>query len=127
MNSSAHFYDAEALLSFNVNDRNKIDLFGYLSNDRFGFAGTTDYKYTNLLGSLDGNIHSAISFFQSDSRYKRLSIQVSESDTSRLWKLTELIPDCFIKIRSGIFSWLPNGNHSIDFGINAALYNIQAG
>jgi hypothetical protein len=25
------------------------------------------------------------------------------------------------------FSWLPNGNHSIDFGINAALYNIQPG
>jgi hypothetical protein len=128
MNSSAHFYDADALLSFNVNDRNKIDLFGYISNDRFGFAKTTDYKYTNLLGSVRWKYSFNNQFFFnltagiSDYRF-----QVSESDTSRLWEAYRINSGVLYKNTKWNFSWLPNGNHSIDFGINAALYNIQPG
>jgi hypothetical protein len=128
MNSSAHFYDADALLSFNVNDRNKIDLFGYLSDDRFGFAKTTDYKYSNLLGSLRWKHTFSNQFFVnltagiSDYRF-----QVSESDTSRLWEAYRINSGLLYKNTKWNFSWLPNENHSIDFGINAALYNIQPG
>jgi len=128
MNSSAHFYDAEALLSFNVNDRNKIDLFGYLSNDRFGFAGTTDYKYTNLLGSLRWkHTFSNQFFFNLTAGISDYRFQVSESDTSRLWEAYRINSGLLYKNTKWNFSWLPNGNHSIDFGINAALYNIQPG
>jgi hypothetical protein len=85
MNSSAHFYDADALLSFNVNDRNKIDLFGYISNDRFGFAKTTDYKYTNLLGSLRWkHTFSNQFFFNLTAGISDYRFQVSESDTSKV-------------------------------------------
>jgi hypothetical protein len=128
MNSSAHFYDAEALLSFNVNDRNKIDLFGYLSNDRFGFAGTTDYKYTNLLGSLRWkHTFSNQFFFNLTAGISDYRFQVSESDTSRLWEAYRINSGLLYKNTKWNFSLLPNGNHSIDFGINAALYNIQPG
>lgn len=128
MNSSAHFYDADALLSFNVNDRNKIDLFGYISNDRFGFAKTTDYKYTNLLGSLRWK-HTFTNqfFFNLTAGISDYRFQVSESDTSRLWEAYRINSGVLYKNTKWNFSWLPNGNHSIDFGINAALYNIQPG
>ena len=128
MNSSAHFYDADALLSFNVNDRNKIDLFGYLSNDRFGFAGTTDYKYTNLLGSLRWkHTFSNQFFFNLTAGISDYRFQVSESDTSRLWEAYRINSGVLYKNTKWNFSWLPNKNHSIDLGINAALYNIQPG
>ena len=52
MNSSARFYDANAFLTYNLNSNNKIHLFAYISNDQFGFSKTTDYHYSNLLGSL---------------------------------------------------------------------------
>ncbi len=128
MNSSAHFYDADALLSFNVNDRNKIDLFGYISNDRFGFAKTTDYKYTNLLGSLRWK-HTFTNqfFFNLTAGISDYRFQVSESDTSKLWEAYRINSGVLYKNTKWNFSWLPNGNHSIDFGINAALYNIQPG
>ena len=128
MNSSAHFYDADALLSYNVNDRNKIDLFGYLSNDRFGFAGTTDYKYTNLLGSLRWNhTFSNQFFFNLIAGISDYRFQISESDTSRLWEAYRINSGVLYKNAKWNFSWLPNENYSIDFGINAALYNIQPG
>jgi hypothetical protein len=128
MNSSAHFYDADALLSFNVNDRNKIDLFGYISNDRFGFAKTTDYKYSNLLGSVRWK-HTFTNqfFFNLTAGISDYRFQVSESDTSRLWEAYRINSGVLYKNTKWNFSWLPNGNHSIDFGINAALYNIQPG
>ena len=128
MNSSAHFYDADALLSFNVNDRNKIDIFGYISNDRFGFAKTTDYKYSNLLGSVRWK-HTFTNqfFFNLTAGISDYRFQVSESDTIRLWEAYRINSGVLYKNTKWNFSWLPNGNHSIDFGINAALYNIQPG
>jgi len=128
MNSSAHFYDADALLSFNVNSRNKINVFAYISNDRFGFAKTTDYQYSNLLGSVRwkhsfrNNLYSNLVAGLSNYQYN-----LSESDT--------LSPLEAYKIKSSLhyrnvkwnLSWFSTDKHSIDFGINAALYNIQPG
>ena len=128
MNSSAHFYDADALLSFNVNSRNKINVFAYISNDRFGFAKTTDYQYSNLLGSVRwkhsfrNNLYSNLVAGLSNYQYN-----LSESDT--------LSPVEAYKIKSSLhyrnvkwnLSWFSTDKHSIDFGINAALYNIQPG
>ena len=128
MNSSANFHDADALLSFNVNARNKIDLFGYISNDRFGFAKTTDYKYINLLGSVRWK-HSFNNhfFFNLTAGLSDYRFQVSESDSSRLWEAYRINSGVLYKNTKWNFSWLPNENHSLDFGINAALYNIQPG
>jgi hypothetical protein len=128
MNSSAHFYDADALLSFNVNSGNKINVFAYISNDRFGFAKTTDYQYSNLLGSVRwkhsfrNNLYSNLVAGLSNYQYN-----LSESDT--------LSPVEAYKIKSSLhyrnvkwnLSWFSTDKHSIDFGINAALYNIQPG
>ena len=128
MNSSAHFYDADALLSFNVNSGNKINVFAYISNDRFGFAKTTDYQYSNLLGSVRwkhsfrNNLYSNLVAGLSNYQYN-----LSESDT--------LSPLEAYKIKSSLhyrnvkwnLSWFSTDKHSIDFGINAALYNIQPG
>ena len=128
MNSSAHFYDANALLTFNVNPNNKINLFGYLSNDRFAFGKNTDYKYSNLLGSIrwkhtfNENLYFNMVAGISNYRY-----QVSESDTSRSWEAYKINSELLYRNIKWNLSWLPNDNHTLDFGINIALYNIQPG
>jgi len=128
MNSSAHFYDADALLSFNVNYKNKINLFGYFSNDRFGFAKSTNYQYSNLLASLswehsfNDNLFFNLSIGSSNYRY-----QVSESDTSRSWEAYRINSALHYKNFKWNFTWIPGKNHALDFGINAVLYNIQPG
>lgn len=128
MNSSAHFYDANALLTFNVNARNKINLFAYISEDKFRFGNNTDYQYSNLLGSVrwkhsfNDNFYFNLSAGLSSYHY-----QVSESDTSRLWEAYKINSALHYKNIKLNFSWLPSGNHTLDFGINAVLYNIQPG
>ena len=128
MNSTAHFYDADALLSFNVNNRNKVNVFAYISNDQFGFAKNIDYKYNNLLGSIrwkhsfNNNLFFNLSAGLSDYRF-----EVSESDTSRQWEAYRINSALHYRNIKWNFSWLPNKNHALDFGINAALYNIQPG
>jgi hypothetical protein len=128
MNSSAHFYDANALLSFNVNAKNKINFFAYISNDKFGLARNTDYQYYSLLGSvrwkhsLNNNL-----YFNLIAGLSNYNFQVSESDTSRQWETYRINSSLLYKNIKWNFSWLPNENHAFDFGINAALYNIQPG
>ncbi|MEI6049749.1 MAG: carboxypeptidase-like regulatory domain-containing protein, partial [Bacteroidota bacterium] len=87
MNSSARFYDVNALLSFNVNPKNKINFFTYISNDRFGFSKNTDYQYSNLLGSVRWK-HSFNDdlYFNLSAGLSNYHYQVSESDTTRLWE-----------------------------------------
>jgi hypothetical protein len=55
MNSSAGFYDFTGTLSFLINPRNTITIFGYRSNDNFSFAGNDDYQYGNTLASMRWN------------------------------------------------------------------------
>ena len=128
MNSSAHFSDIDALLSFNVNARNKIDIFSYLSNDRFGFARTTDNKYNNIIGSVrwkhSFNNHLFLNLTAGLSNYR---FEISESDTSKLWEAYRINSELYYKSTKLNISWLPNEYNSIDFGINAVLYNIKPG
>lgn len=127
-NSSAHFYDANALLSFNANSKNKINFFGYISNDRFAFARNTDYKYRNLLGSVRWK-HSFSDdlYFNLSAGISNYRYQISESDTSRLWEAYTINSALLYRNVKLNFSWLPNGNHALDFGINSALYDIKPG
>jgi hypothetical protein len=128
MNSSAHFYDANALLTFSVNPDNKINLFGYLSNDRFAFGKNTDYKYSNLLGSIRWkHSFSENLYFNLVAGISNYRYQVSESDTTRSWEAYRINSSLVYKNIKWNFTWLPNDNHSIDLGINSALYNIQPG
>ena len=128
MNSSAHFYDANALLTFSVNPDNKINLFGYLSNDRFAFGKNTDYKYSNLLGSIRWkHSFSENLYFNLVAGISNYRYQVSESDTTRSWEAYRINSSLVYKNIKWNFTWLPNDNHSIDLGINSALYNIRPG
>jgi hypothetical protein len=128
MKSSAHFYDVNALISFNLNAKNKVFVFAYTSNDKFGFAENTDYQYSNLLGSarwrhsFNDNLYFNMSVGLSNYRY-----QVSESDTSRSWGAYKINSTLLYNNFKWNFSWLPNKNHTLDFGINAVIYNIQPG
>lgn len=128
MNSSAYFYDANAFLTYNINTNNKINIFTYLSNDRFGFSKTTNYQYSNLLASLkwkhtfNNKLYFNLVAGLSDYHYN-----VSESDTSRPWEAYKIYSSLQYKNLKWNFSWFPKDKHSIDFGINAALYTIKPG
>jgi hypothetical protein len=128
MNSSAHFYDANAFLTCNINTSNKINLFAYMSNDQFGFTKYTNYTYSNLLTSVkwkhtfNNALHFNLVAGLSNYRYN-----VSESDTSRPWRSYNINSSITYQNIKWDFSWVPVEDHSIDFGLNGVLYAIKPG
>ena len=127
-NSSASFYDINALLTMRFDSKNSLTLFGYFSNDKFSFNKTTAYQYDNTLASVryshtfNERLYSML--LLGVSRYRN---NISVSDT--------LQPNQAYKISSSTsynnakfnFTWLPNEKHSVDFGVNSILYNLQPG
>ncbi len=127
-NSSAGFYDANTFLSYTLNSKNKINFFGYTSNDQYAFNSITNFRYNNLLGSLrwKHTFNNSLYFnlVAGASNYK---FNVTESDTSRPWESYKIESSINYKNIKWNFTWLKFRNHSIDFGINSALYRINPG
>lgn len=54
-NSSANFYDFNAKLDYTLNNKNRISLFAYGSNDNFHYYQNAQYSYGNLIGAARWN------------------------------------------------------------------------
>ena len=127
-NSSASFYDVNAMLTVRIDPKNSLSLMGYFSNDNFSFDKNTAYQYDNTLFSaryshvFNDKLYSMLLL-----GYSRYRSNISESDT--------LQPNEANKISSSIsynnaklnFTWLPNEKHAVDFGLNSILYQLQPG
>jgi len=128
MNSSARFYDANALFAFNLSSSDKISLFAYISNDVFGFSGNTSYRYGNLLASLRWkHTFNSKLYFNLVTGLSNYRYNVGESDTLRPWLANEILSSVAYKNVKWNFSWFPVKDHAVDFGINAFTYLIKPG
>jgi hypothetical protein len=128
MNSSAGFYDANTFLSYTLNSKNKINFFGYSSGDKYAFTANTNFRYNNLLGSLRWKHTFSNSFyFNLVGGISNYNFNVTESDTTRPWESYRINSAINYKNFKWNFTLLKVNNHSIDFGINSALYKIEPG
>jgi len=128
MNSSASFYDFNALFTFNLNPKNKVILFGYYSNDKFGFSKNTNYDYSNLLGSLRWtHLYSSKLSSSLLTGYSQYKFNVNESDTLHREDSYQVDINTRYNNLKWNFNWLPNHRHTVDFGINGILYRIMPG
>jgi hypothetical protein len=128
MNSSAGFYDFTGTLSFLINPRNTISIFGYKSNDNFSFAGNADYQYGNNLASLRWNSVTGekISFSVSGgiSQYEYQVTGDKEENPLQAYRLNSFIDYRTLK---GNLMYFPDTRHSIELGIQAVNYRIRPG
>jgi len=128
MNSSASFYDANAFLSYTLNSKNKINFFGYTSTDKYRFSANTNFKYSNLLGSLRWkHTFSNKFYFNLVTGISNYKFNVTESDSTRLWEAAEINSSVNYNNFKLNFTLLKIDGHSIDFGLNSALYKIKPG
>ncbi len=127
-NSSAAFYDLDAVLNININQNNKIIIFGYYSKDKFGFSKTTDYEYSNYLSSVRWNHRFtnklSASTVAAISNYK---FSVRSLDTLHRADAYQIKLNTQYKSIKCNFSWLPGSRHSFDFGISSVMYDILPG
>ncbi len=128
MNSSAGFYDLNALLNIKINQKNRLSFFGYYSADRFSLSYDANYKYSNAIGSvkwkhvfkegLSSNLVAGFSDYAYNMNFK---------DSVQTYEAYQI--DSRLKYRAlkWSMSWNPHVNHSLIFGINTIYYDIMPG
>ncbi len=123
--SSASFYDLTAKLSYRPSHRNKINITGYHSQDRFRLAADTSYAYSNTL--LTGRY--------SHSFGQRLVAYLGGFYSQYQYDIEGLRPLFDFTLRSGIrhaggdasFTWQAATNYRIDAGMLYGAYWFELG
>jgi CarboxypepD_reg-like domain/TonB-dependent Receptor Plug Domain len=124
--SSASFYDIQALLDIDINDKNSISLSGYLSNDYFNYYKESAISYSNQASTLkwrhtyNSRLTSQFSAIISNYNYNSDSKQDSTTFYLLNYKLNQRI------LRTD-FTYRPGEKHKIDFGLDAVSYSLQPG
>jgi len=125
-NSQASFYDGTINLSYNVDNKNRINLFGYYSKDRATLADQTTFSYENLGASL--------SWFHSFNRKLDFNLSLDYTNYGFEEQNEELAIAAYDQnylLNHYEFDWRfeyrPNDKHFINIGINSIYYGINNG
>jgi hypothetical protein len=128
MNSSANFYDLNALFNIKINSKNRFTYFAYYSHDDFTYSLVNQYNYGSTLGTIRwSHIFNDKLSSKLLSSYSLYNYSYSQHDN--------LLPADAYRISSSLkynslkynMSWNINEKYSFDFGFNGMLYRSQPG
>ena len=124
-NGKAGFYDLGATFSHTFNERNKLNIYGYYSRDRFSFNANEKYGYGNM------NVSAHWRSFITDRLNGNFSVGYDHydywndetADSIQAARLSFSIDQYFAKAN---FNWELE-KHKLNFGVSSMIYNIGAG
>ena len=124
-NGKAGFYDIGATLSHTFNAKNKLNIYGYYSRDRFSFNENEKYGYGNM------NVSAHWRSFLTDRLTANFSVGYDHydywndqtTDSIQAARLSFDINQYFAKAN---FNWELE-KHKLNFGVSSLLYNIGSG
>ena len=124
-NGKAGFYDVGATLSHTINEKNKINVYGYYSRDRFAFNDNEKYAYSNMNASVHWrsilNDRMTANFSTGYDHYDYQNEATADSLSAA--RLSFAINQFFFKTD---FNWKVEKHH-LNFGLSSLLYNIESG
>lgn len=122
-----HFMDFNAGISHRFDDKNTLYVNGYWSRDKFSFSNDTTFSYNNL--NVSAKLRSLLSVKTTmevvagyDSYNSKVNSHEVYTPDSYIYK--NRISQEFLKLK---FKHLYNEAHTMSFGINTLLYNLQPG
>ncbi|TDB63445.1 TonB-dependent receptor [Arundinibacter roseus] len=124
--STASFYDVNAHLSHEINERNSVYATGYQSNDQFRLFGDTLYSYKNQFASLkwkhtfSPKLYSTFSAAYSNYSY---ALESEQSEINSFDLRFGVAQSSF----KAEFSYLLHAKHTLDFGVNSVYYQLSPG
>lgn len=125
-NSNVYFGDATVHLAFDLNDKDKLSVFGYGSSDNTDFGLSTSFSNQNLGGSLSWR------HFMNDRNdlevtlvHSRLGLSVANSVVPT--EAYELSNRLFHTEAKAAITMRPNTSHRIRMGLNSILYQNDRG
>jgi len=124
--SKASFYDINAIVNHEFNERNSIHLTAYTSRDRFNLNTDTFFHYKNQNLSVKWKHTFNPRFYAvitgGHDRYE-YSIE-GEGDPVNAYTLAFNIAQTYIRPH---FNYTINNKHSLEFGLNATMHKLNSG
>jgi len=125
-NSSAQFGDAMASFSIQLNPKNRLNLFGYYSNDRANIAIGSKQNYGNAGASISWN-HFFKNSHDLDISYVYYNYSFDEENTEQENSAYSQSYEMDHQELKAKFTLRPNSKHDLTFGFNTVLYNTRRG
>ncbi len=125
-NGTAGFWDINATLSHRFDDRNNLFVDGYYSQDRSRFEEYEDYKYRNINGSIKWrHVIDNRSFAVVTAGYDHYDHRVRNTENEYTGYTYDFgIDQVFGKVD---FTLQAGDEHSLGFGLNTQLYDMNPG
>ncbi len=122
----AGFWDVGATWAYIINPKNKVNVYGYYSYDRFAFNDNKKYNYSNMNFSAHWrNIINDRLVGRYAAGYDHYDYQNDETvEESSAARLAFDINQWFAKLD---FDLQAGGGHQVNFGMKHLLYDINAG
>lgn len=124
--SSSFFGDFSFKYDHLLNGHNRIAFTSYGSNDQFSIRDETNYSYNNLSNSIYWNHYYSENLFSDISyNYSQYNYTLEEiSEGTRAFDLSSKIGNHKLNLD---YSYDGFANHSLSFGLNNTLVNIEPG
>lgn len=127
-NDNVNFYDLNAKLNWNIDERNHIYLSAYTGSDRFlcfALNNKNDMKWGNLTGTLRWNHIFNSKLFSNFTLYgSRYNYQYSIAQDVRAFDWTARIREIGVKYD---FSYHLNNSNNVKYGVSAVYHNFEPG
>jgi hypothetical protein len=125
-NSSAFFYDGSFSANAEINDKNQLKAFFYMSRDKFSLSSMADYDYSNRGSSLNWK-HLFSSTLSADFSLIHSNYSFENVDKTNLSTAFEQKYQINHYEARSDFSILNKANHKIEFGASTILYDLNRG
>ncbi|MDL2264857.1 TonB-dependent receptor [Parabacteroides sp. OttesenSCG-928-G07] len=123
---SAGFYDLNASINHKFSDYDNLSINGYFSNDRFRFTDEERYSYQNANASIkwrhifNPKLTSTITAGYDHYDYDTKNTENAANAFSMAFDINQYFG-------KADFTWYVNDQHTLDFGMNGLLYNLNPG
>ena len=124
-NSEAFFFDGNAILTYRLNDKNKLSYSFYQSGDEFKLTSDTAYVWQNrghvLKWTHAFNDNAAINVSAVRSKY---DFEIRNDGNISSFDITSGIIDDALNID---YEWSPNEQNTFSMGVQGKLYRVNPG
>ncbi len=124
--SKAYFGDVVLGMDAIINNKNKVKIFGYYSEDRIKLSNSTKYQFQNQGASIDwlhgfsSNDNLNISFVYSDYRFDEENSELEFAAYKQNYRLIHNEVKADLNLR-------PSDKHTVNAGISGILYQLDRG
>ncbi len=123
--TTVYFYDLNAKVNYKIGERDRLFLSGYFGDDVMNFDNQFKARWGNGTGSLRWNhLFNSKLFLNTTLVYSKYSYSLGVPEGFQAFEWKSAIQNYNAKMD---FSYYPNPNNRIEFGVNALFYAFDPG